>query len=108
MSLMSCRRSSASTPGVTMAFLPPRGFTDSRMTTVSVCTASLTPPPSRPQPGDMPAPTAYALLNLANGDGPTLATGAAPVFATGAARANKAAAGTALDLPNLGRAAPPS
>jgi hypothetical protein len=37
----------------------------------------------------------------------TLATGSAAVFATGAARANKAAAGTALDLTNLaaGRAA---
>jgi hypothetical protein len=51
--------------------------------------------------------TAYALLNAANGDGPTLATGNAAVFATAAARANKAAAGTALDLTNLaaGRAA---
>ncbi|TCZ63952.1 prohead protease/major capsid protein fusion protein [Roseicella aquatilis] len=51
--------------------------------------------------------TAYALVNSANGDGPTLVTGAAPVFATGAARANKAGAGTLLDLPNLalGRAA---
>ncbi|GGC68134.1 hypothetical protein GCM10011504_52610 [Siccirubricoccus deserti] len=51
--------------------------------------------------------TAYALLNAANGDGPTLATGAAAVFAAGATRANKAASGTALDLPNLalGRAA---
>ena len=51
--------------------------------------------------------TAYALLNAANGDGPTLTTGNAAVFATGAARANKANAGTALDLPNLaiGRAA---
>jgi hypothetical protein len=51
--------------------------------------------------------TAYALLNSAAGDGPTLVTGAAPVFATGAARANKASAGTALDLTNLalGRAA---
>ena len=51
--------------------------------------------------------TAYALLNSANGDGPTLATGSAPVFATAAARANKAAAGTALDLSNVatGRAA---
>ncbi|MCQ4162909.1 terminase [Roseomonas sp. GC11] len=51
--------------------------------------------------------TAYGLLNLANGDGPTLTTGNAAVFATGAARANKASAGTALDLPNLatGRAA---
>lgn len=51
--------------------------------------------------------TAYALLNSAAGDGPTLVTGAAPVFATGAARLNKASAGTALDLTNLalGRAA---
>jgi hypothetical protein len=51
--------------------------------------------------------TAYALLNSANGDGPTLATGNAAVFATAAARANKASAGTALDLANLalGRAA---
>jgi hypothetical protein len=51
--------------------------------------------------------TAYALLNTATGDGPTLATGAAPVFATGAARLNKASAGTILDLTNLaaGRAA---
>ena len=51
--------------------------------------------------------TAYGLLNTASGDGPTLTTGATAVFATGAARANKAAAGTALDLTNLaaGRAA---
>jgi len=51
--------------------------------------------------------TAYAVLNAANGDGPTLITGNAPVFGTGAARANKAAAGSALDLPSLaaGRAA---
>jgi hypothetical protein len=51
--------------------------------------------------------TAYALLNTASGDGPTLTTGAAAVFGTAAARANKAGAGTALDLPNLalGRAA---
>jgi hypothetical protein len=51
--------------------------------------------------------TAYGLLNLANGDGPTLATGNAAVFGTAAARANKAAAGTALDIVNLaaGRAA---
>lgn len=47
--------------------------------------------------------TAYALINLANGDGPTLATGAAPVFATAAARANKAAAGTALDEANIAK-----
>jgi hypothetical protein len=51
--------------------------------------------------------TAYGLLNLANGDGPTLATGNAAVFGTVAARANKAASGTALDIVNLaaGRAA---
>jgi hypothetical protein len=51
--------------------------------------------------------TAYALVNSANGDGPTLITGNAAVFGTAAARANKAGAGTALDLPNLalGRAA---
>ncbi len=51
--------------------------------------------------------TAYGLLNSANGDGPTLTTGNAAVFGTAAARANKAATGTALDLPNLaaGRAA---
>ncbi len=51
--------------------------------------------------------TAYALVNSAGGDGPTLITGAAAVFGTAAARANKAGAGTALDLPNLalGRAA---
>ncbi|WP_372624913.1 prohead protease/major capsid protein fusion protein [Falsiroseomonas sp.] len=47
--------------------------------------------------------TAYALVNLANGDGPTLTTGAAPVFATAAARANKAAAGTALDEANIAK-----
>jgi hypothetical protein len=51
--------------------------------------------------------TAYALMNAANGSGPTLVTGNAAVFATGAARANQASAGTALDLTNLalGRAA---
>nr|WP_245584051.1 prohead protease/major capsid protein fusion protein [Rubritepida flocculans] len=51
--------------------------------------------------------TAYQLLNAANGDGPTLATGNAPVFSTAAARANKAGAGSALDLAGLaaGRAA---
>ncbi|WP_137179266.1 prohead protease/major capsid protein fusion protein [Roseomonas sp. AR75] len=47
--------------------------------------------------------TAYALINLANGDGPTLTTGNAPVFATAAARANKAAAGTALDEANIAK-----
>ena len=51
--------------------------------------------------------TAYGLLGLASGAGPTLVTGATTVFATGAARANMASAGTALDLTNLaiGRAA---
>ncbi|MFO0402308.1 MAG: prohead protease/major capsid protein fusion protein [Alphaproteobacteria bacterium] len=51
--------------------------------------------------------TAYALLNQANGDGPTLTNGPAAVFGTAAARANKAAAGSALDINNLaaGRAA---
>ncbi|MBX9698220.1 MAG: terminase, partial [Acetobacteraceae bacterium] len=51
--------------------------------------------------------TAYALVNSATGDGPTLITGAAAVFGTAAARANKASAGTLLDLTNLalGRAA---
>jgi hypothetical protein len=46
--------------------------------------------------------TAYALVNLANGDGPTLTTGNAAVFGTAAARANKAAAGTVLDETNIG------
>jgi hypothetical protein len=46
--------------------------------------------------------TAYALVNLANGDGPTLTTGNAPVFATGATRANKAATGTVLNEDNIG------
>jgi hypothetical protein len=46
--------------------------------------------------------TAYALANFANGDGPTLTTGTATVCGTGAARANKAAAGTALDEDNIG------
>jgi hypothetical protein len=51
--------------------------------------------------------TAYGLLNSASGAGPTLTSGNAAVFGTAAARANMAAAGTALDLPNLalGRAA---
>jgi len=51
--------------------------------------------------------TAYAALNTANGDGPTLTTGNSPVFATTAIRANKAVAGSALDLGSLaqGRAA---
>jgi hypothetical protein len=45
--------------------------------------------------------TAYALLNQANGDGPTLTNGPAAVFGTAAARLNKAAAGSALDINNL-------
>jgi hypothetical protein len=51
--------------------------------------------------------TAYALLNQANGDGPTLTNGPAAVFGTAAARLNKAAAGSALEINNLanGRAA---
>jgi hypothetical protein len=51
--------------------------------------------------------TAYALVNSANGDGPTLATGNAPVFSTAASRANRASAGSTLDLVGLaaGRAA---
>jgi hypothetical protein len=51
--------------------------------------------------------TAYALVNSANGDGPTLVTGNAAIFSTATARANKAAAGTALDITNVavGRAA---
>ena len=51
--------------------------------------------------------TAYALLNQANGDGPTLTNGPAAVFGTAAARLKKAAAGSALDINNLanGRAA---
>ncbi|MCA3385436.1 MAG: HK97 family phage prohead protease [Roseomonas sp.] len=51
--------------------------------------------------------TAYALLNQANGDGPTLTNGPAAVFGTAATRLNKAAAGSALDINNLaaGRAA---
>jgi hypothetical protein len=51
--------------------------------------------------------TAYALVNQANGDGPTLTSGPAAVFGTAAARLNKAAAGSALDINNLaaGRAA---
>jgi Caudovirus prohead serine protease len=51
--------------------------------------------------------TAYALVNQANGDGPTLTNGPAAVFGTAVARLNKAAAGSALDINNLaaGRAA---
>jgi hypothetical protein len=39
---------------------------------------------------------AYALVNTASGDGPTLVTGAAAVFGTGATRANKAGTGGAI------------
>jgi hypothetical protein len=39
---------------------------------------------------------AYALVNTASGDGPTLTTGNAAVFGTAAARANKASAGAAI------------
>jgi hypothetical protein len=46
--------------------------------------------------------TAYALVNLANGDGPTLETAGGTVFGTGTARANKATSGTALDETNIG------
>ena len=51
--------------------------------------------------------TAYALVNQANGDGPTLTNGPAAVFGTAASRLNKAAAGSALDINTLaaGRAA---
>jgi phage head maturation protease len=51
--------------------------------------------------------TAYALLNSANGDGPTLSTGSLPVFSTNTARANKASTGTVLDTETIaaGRAA---
>ena len=47
--------------------------------------------------------TAYALVNTANGDGPTLATGNLPVFSTNAARGNKAPTGTALDEANVAK-----
>jgi len=47
--------------------------------------------------------TAYALVNTANGDGPTLATGNLPVFSTNAARGNKASTGTALDETNVAK-----
>ena len=47
--------------------------------------------------------TAYALVNTANGDGPTLATGNLPVFSTNPARANKAATGTVLDEANVAK-----
>ncbi len=51
--------------------------------------------------------TAYALVNSATGDGPTLTSAASSVFSTAAARSNKASSGTLLDLTNLaiGRAA---
>lgn len=44
---------------------------------------------------------AYALVNTASGDGPTLATGSAAVFGTGAARANKASAGAVISEATL-------
>jgi hypothetical protein len=44
---------------------------------------------------------AFALVNTANGDGPTLATNNAAVFGTGATRANKAAAGAAISETTL-------
>jgi phage major head subunit gpT-like protein len=46
--------------------------------------------------------TAYALVNLASGDGPTLAEGNAPVFGTGAGRNNKAATATTVTASSLG------
>lgn len=51
--------------------------------------------------------TAYGVLNQNSGAGPTLVQGATTVFGTGASRLNQAAAGTALDIANvgLGRAA---
>ena len=39
---------------------------------------------------------AYALVNTASGDGPTLSTGNAAVFGTGASRLNKASSGAAI------------
>lgn len=44
---------------------------------------------------------AYALVNTASGDGPTLATGNAAVFGTGASRANKASSGGAISEATL-------
>lgn len=45
--------------------------------------------------------TAFALVNTASGDGPTLSTGNAAVFGTGAGRANKASAGGAISESTL-------
>jgi hypothetical protein len=44
---------------------------------------------------------AFALVNTANGDGPTLTTGGAAVFGTGAARANKASSGAIINEASL-------
>lgn len=44
---------------------------------------------------------AYALVNTATGDGPTLSTGSAAVFGTGATRLNKAATGAAISETTL-------
>jgi len=44
---------------------------------------------------------AYALVNTANGDGPTLSTGNAAVFGTNATRANKASTGGAISEASL-------
>lgn len=46
--------------------------------------------------------TAYAVVNTASGDGPTLAEGSAAVFGTGGTRNNKASAGTAVTALALG------
>lgn len=45
---------------------------------------------------------AYAVINTASGDGPTLAEGSAAVFTTG--RGNKASSGTTIDVTNLAAA----
>lgn len=44
---------------------------------------------------------AYALVNTASGDGPTLTTGSAAVFGTGSTRANKASSGGAISETTL-------
>jgi hypothetical protein len=46
--------------------------------------------------------TAYALVNQASGDGPTLTEGNAAVFGTGAGRANKASSATTVTAVALG------
>jgi hypothetical protein len=46
--------------------------------------------------------TAYAVVNTASGDGPTLTEGSAAVFGTGATRANKAGSGTTVTALALG------